>query len=191
VLKDGEGDVGICDLDWGSAWHHTCSVLLPASLRAAACSATGLVPSEVRPPGRDRVAANSGVVYCSDCVSDIAPLLINEYIQVQKQAKYYETIPRRTSACLACPSQTGSLCTLNLEKARYFGKSVTTPGCMTQNGRATADFRRNLNLACQNYETTKEYRLLSVDERIILSGKIHKLDCEDREKIKLSLLRIK
>jgi hypothetical protein len=44
-----------------------------------------------------------------------------------------------------------------------------------------SDFETNLNLACQNYETTKEDRLLSVDERIILSGNLHKFDCEGIE----------
>lgn len=147
------------DIELGSAWQHTCRVLRPASLRAAACSARGLVPSEVRPPGRDRVAANSGVVYCSDCVSDIAPL--------RKPNGYYETIPTpRDESPHALPvhPRLALSSTLKTEECRQ-----RPPDCMAQNDRGTADFGANLNLTCQNYETMKEDRLLSVDERITLS----------------------
>lgn len=154
-----KSSIGLHDMELGSAWQHTCRVLRPASLRAAACSARGLVPREVRPPGRDRVAANSGVVYCSDCVSDIAPL--------RKPNGYYETIPTprdKNPHALSVHPRLALSWTLKMEECRQ-----RPPDCVAQNDRGAADFGANRNLACQNYETTKEDRLLSVDERITLS----------------------
>jgi hypothetical protein len=96
VLWEAEGSGSSGNRIWGlescPAGQHTCSVLLPA-----ACSPSGLVASEVRPPGKDSVAPNSGVVYCSDCVSDIAPLPSssrNKSANASEILRYYPNILR-------------------------------------------------------------------------------------------------